>query len=265
MEKIQEHLDGKTAIARIEFRMQAKDGSWKWILGRGKVVGWDSEGIPIRMVGTNADITEQKRLEERARHFAFHDTLTQLPNRRLLYDRLSQTLAANKRTANYGALMVIDLDNFKPVNDAYGHLAGDLLLIEVAKRLTTYVREADTIARFGGDEFVVMLGALDSDKEEAAARAYLVAEKIRVSLAEPYLIYVTNHEMIDSAVEHRCSASIGIVVFGSHETDQDEILKRADLAMYKAKDAGRNAISACEARLRVSTDPEELSDLPISA
>jgi diguanylate cyclase (GGDEF)-like protein/PAS domain S-box-containing protein len=254
MEKIQDHLDGKTAMARIEFRMQAKDGSWKWILGRGKVVSWNADGIPVRMVGTNTDITESKRLEDQERHFAFHDVLTRLPNRRLLYDRLSHTLAANKRTANYGALMVIDLDNFKPLNDAYGHLVGDLLLIEVARRLTAHVRDSDTVARFGGDEFVVMLGALDIDMNEAAAKAYIVAEKISASLATPYVLHVPNEGMSNSMVEHHCSASIGIVTFGSHETSHDEIFKRADLAMYKAKDAGRNAIRVSEGAPAFCTD-----------
>lgn len=194
-------------------------------------------------LGIMRDITERKRMEEQVRQLAFYDPLTSLPNRRLLNDRLSQTMAGTKRSGHYAALMMLDLDNFKPLNDAYGHPAGDLLLVEVANRLKACVREVDTVARFGGDEFVVLLNGLDSDKAQSVSQAHVIAEKIRDSLAAPYQLTVKKTiEKTDTTVEHVCTASIGVIVFTNHEADQDEILEHADNAMYKAKDAGRNMI-----------------------
>lgn len=186
----------------------------------------------------------QKRIIELNRHIqemAFHDSLTQLPNRRLLNDRLIQSLAALKRSGRYGALMFVDLDNFKPLNDIHGHALGDLLLIEAAERLRKCVREVDTVARFGGDEFVVILSELDADKKESATQASIVAEKIRVTLSEPYVLKKDSTGKSEPSVEHRCTSSIGLVIF-NHEASAEEILKRADMAMYQAKDAGRNVI-----------------------
>jgi diguanylate cyclase (GGDEF)-like protein len=135
-----------------------------------------------------ADIVERKRMEDQVRQLAFYDPLTHLPNRRLLNDRLSQALLASKRSAFYGALMFMDLDNFKALNDKHGHSAGDLLLVEVARRLKCCVREIDTVARFGGDEFVVLLGELALSPQESMAQAGVIAEKIRLALAEPYAL-----------------------------------------------------------------------------
>ncbi len=186
------------------------------------------------------DITERKQAEEQISNLAFYDTLTQLPNRRLLNDRLEQAMAASKRSGHYGALMFLDLDNFKPLNDTYGHGVGDLLLITVAYRIVGCVREADTVARFGGDEFVVMLSELDEDKAESAAQAGIVAEKIRAALAEPYLLKL-KHEG-ETAVEHHCTASIGVALFIDHEASPEDVLKYADIAMYRAKEGGRNSV-----------------------
>jgi diguanylate cyclase (GGDEF)-like protein len=180
-------------------------------------------------------------MEEQVRQLAFYDELTGLPNRRLLGDRLRQTMAASKRSGLYGALMFLDLDNFKSLNDAHGHGVGDLLLVEVARRLAACVREVDTVARFGGDEFVVLLGELDMNREESTEQALGVAEKIRVSLNAPYEFRVEKSGD-RSVVEHHCSASIGAVVFARDQASQDEILKWADAAMYQAKDVGRNMI-----------------------
>jgi diguanylate cyclase (GGDEF)-like protein len=138
--------------------------------------------------------------------------------------------------------MFLDIDNFKPLNDAHGHDVGDMLLIEVAQRLTGCVRAMDTVVRIGGDEFVVMLRELDADKALSAEQAADVAEKIRVSLAKPYKLTVSQPDQAERVVEHRCSASIGVVVFLNHEACQASILKSADAAMYRAKDAGRNTI-----------------------
>ena len=162
-----------------------------------------------------------------------------MPNRRLLNDRLSLAIAAGKRSHHYGALMFLDLDNFKPLNDTHGHVIGDLLLIEAANRLKNCVREMDTVARFGGDEFVVILSALDVEKSESMTKAGIVAEKIRSALSEPYLLTIAPE---GKTVSHRCTASIGVALFVDYEGDQEDISKWADAAMYQAKNAGRNQI-----------------------
>jgi diguanylate cyclase (GGDEF)-like protein len=163
------------------------------------------------------DITERKQMEDQVRQLAFYDTLTELPNRRLLDDRLSQTMAASKRSGCHGALMFLDLDNFKPLNDTHGHEAGDLLLIEAAARLKSCVRETDTVARFGGDEFVVMLSDLNADKTESTSQAGMVAENIRFTLSAPYLLTIKHEGKADTTVEHHCTASIGVALFINHE------------------------------------------------
>ena len=181
---------------------------------------------------------------------AFHDALTGLPNRRLLNDRLGQAMAVSQRNPYFGALMFLDLDNFKPLNDVHGHEVGDVLLVEVAQRLLRCVREVDTVARFGGDEFVVLLSALASDESESATRAATVAEKIRNALAEPYRLVVEQEDAPPVHVEHRCTASIGVTLFQGHEATIADLIKWADAAMYDAKNAGRNTIS-----LYKPTDP----------
>jgi len=187
-------------------------------------------------------LRRHEAMEEQIHQLAFYDALTNLPNRRLLSDRLTLAMAAGKRSGCYGALLFLDLDNFKPLNDRYGHKVGDLLLIEVANRLRGCVREADTVARFGGDEFVVMLNELDVDKAKSTVQAEIVAEKILASLAEPYRLSIEQQDLPAQMVEYRCSASIGVTLFGDYEHGQDEIIKRADLAMYRAKEAGHNRI-----------------------
>ncbi len=189
------------------------------------------------------DVTERKRMEEKVHHLAFYDALTNLPNRRLLNDRLSQTMAASKRSGCHGAIMFLDLDKFKPLNDQHGHAVGDLLLIEVAERLRSCVREMDTVARYGGDEFVVMISELDVDKAESIAQTSVIAEKILASLYRPYLLDIEHPGSARTCIEHHCTASIGVALFIDHKASQDEILKRADTAMFQAKEAGRNTIS----------------------
>jgi diguanylate cyclase (GGDEF)-like protein/PAS domain S-box-containing protein len=195
-----------------------------------------------RMAAFFSDITERKGHEEQIRNLAFFDALTQLPNRRLLNDRLSQVMAANRRSGLFGALMFLDLDNFKPLNDLHGHAVGDLLLVEVAARLKSCVRGMDTVARFGGDEFVVMLSELDIERGASIAQAKAIAEKIRRNLSEPYSLTVNHEEGTHATVDHHCSASIGVIVFQSNGVSQDEVLRCADDAMYQAKDSGRNSV-----------------------
>lgn len=192
------------------------------------------------------DITERKQMEDQIRQLAFYDALTQLPNRRLLNDRLSQTIVALKRSGDYGALMFLDMDNFKSLNDTHGHGIGDLLLIEATRRLKNCVRETDTVARFGGDEFVVMLSKLGADKGTAATLAQNIAEKIRAALSEPYQLTARREGKPDTTIEHHCTVSIGIALFFDHEGNQDDIIKWADEAMYQAKESGRNAIQFFE-------------------
>ena len=214
----------------------------------------DYEGTPAIHVAWR-DISERKRSEvvqreseirmqvaDEVLHLAFHDVLTQLPNRRVLMDRVNQTRIASKRTGCYAALMLLDLDNFKSLNDTRGHAAGDLLLIEVARRLQMSVRETDTVVRFGGDEFVVLLGVLSQDALASAEQASLVAGKIADVLKQPYALTLASEQQEVSQMTHVCSASIGVALFLHEDATLDEILKWADAAMYRAKKAGKNQI-----------------------
>ncbi|HOE41163.1 MAG TPA: diguanylate cyclase [Rhodoferax sp.] len=188
------------------------------------------------------DITELKKMEEEVRQLAFFDPLTMLPNRRMFADRLSQAMVASQRNGSFGALMYLDLDNFKPVNDHFGHAAGDLLLVEVAVRLTGCVRAVDTVGRTGGDEFVVILGALSAILSEATAEASQIAEKIRAVLAQPYFLVLPQQGGKAEQVEHVCTASIGVTMFMGFEASQDGLMQRGDTAMFLAKEAGGNRV-----------------------
>lgn len=224
---------------QIVYRLQLADGSVHDMESSGNVIR-DSEGRVVRVVVVSRDITERKRMEDQVRQLAFYDPLTQLPNRRLLADRLDQAIAASRRSLCCGAIMFLDLDNFKALNDAQGHTVGDLLLVEVAKRLKSCVREMDTVARFGGDEFVLMIRDLDEDKAESAAQARVVAEKIIAALSEPVMLKAGPDGQGEATFEHHCTASIGVVLFADQVSSQDDLLKWADKAMYEAKAAGPN-------------------------
>ncbi len=179
------------------------------------------------------EVAERKMADDEIRNLAYHDALTRLPNRRLLFDRLQHAIAASSRSGRYCALLFIDLDNFKTLNDTLGHDAGDLLLQEVSRRLATCLREGDTAARLGGDEFVVLLENLSENAQEAATQAETTGEKIHGALNQTYQL--ANHE-------YNGTPSIGVTLFTDHQDTVDELLKRADLAMYHAKSAGRNAL-----------------------
>jgi diguanylate cyclase (GGDEF)-like protein/PAS domain S-box-containing protein len=202
----------------------------------------DAQGVTQQYVALFSDITRRKEMEERIHQLAFFDPLTNLPNRRLLSDRLSQTLISNKRSGRYGALMFLDLDNFKPLNDTHGHAMGDLLLIEVASRLKASVREMDTVARIGGDEFVVMLSELDVDADISEAQARSVAEKIRARLAEVYVLMKLDGLANTITLTHECAASVGGVLVEPGTTDMEAKMVQADAAMYQAKAEGRNRV-----------------------
>lgn len=225
---LKQHFAHETEHYECEARMRHKNGHWVWVLDRGKVATWTSDGKPLMMFGTHQEITQRKLEEQKVRFDAEHDALTRLPNRALLNDRLQQALAIAKRDKEKLALMFIDLDKFKPVNDKFGHDVGDLLLKEVAQRIQGCLRESDTVARVGGDEFVVLLPSVNEETD-----AIGVAEKIRHALNLPF----------DLAGHHlEISSSTGIAIYPDHGHDEHSLTKSADIAMYWAKANGRNNV-----------------------
>lgn len=225
----------------LAFESSGLKGMHRWLESHAVPLR-DAEGCIISLLSITRDITERKQREDQVRHLAFNDSLTQLPNRLLFADRLNQAMATSKRSGLHGALIFLDLDHFKQLNDTHGHEAGDLLLIETARRLKDCVREMDALARFGGDEFIVILSDLTTDRSGSTAQALIVAEKIRSTLAEPYLLTIKHEGKVDRTIEHHCTASIGAALFIGHEASQADILKWADSAMYRAKESGRNSI-----------------------
>jgi diguanylate cyclase (GGDEF)-like protein/PAS domain S-box-containing protein len=207
----------------------------------------DANGTISQFVALFSDVTARKAMEDQVHQLAFHDPLTDLPNRRLFNDRLGQTLIGCKRNDCFGAVLFMDLDNFKPVNDLYGHAFGDMLLLEVSTRLKSCVREMDTISRFGGDEFVVLINELTSDREESLRQVRLIAEKVRHTVESPYVLRGPQQETGKVVVEHVCTASIGVALFPDGDANQDDILRQADQAMYQAKQAGRNTFRLYQA------------------
>ncbi len=216
----------------------------------------NEDGVVTHYVSTQTDITARKIAEEAVEHLAFYDPLTDLPNRRLLSDRLQQAQASFARTGKEGAILFIDLDNFKALNDTQGHDVGDLLLVQVAKRLKACVREGDTVARLGGDEYVVVLEDLDEDPVEAATQAKAVGKKILQALNKPYVL--VGHE-------YRNTPSIGVTLLDDPQQSIEDILKQADIAMYQAKKSGRNTLQFFDPRMqeaintRVAVEKELLS------
>jgi diguanylate cyclase (GGDEF)-like protein/PAS domain S-box-containing protein len=196
-------------------------------------------------VGVFRDISLRKKSEQEIHQLAFYDPLTGLPNRRLLIDRLQQALAVSARNGRYGALLFLDLDHFKTINDTQGHAMGDQLLVEVARRLQTCVREGDSVARLGGDEFVLLLEDLSAEADEAASQTEAVAEKIRMELDKPYLL---------DGFECLSTVSIGISLFFNHRESSEDLLMHADVAMYQAKMAGRNAIRFFDPQMQTALD-----------
>ncbi|MGC1645469.1 MAG: EAL domain-containing protein [Candidatus Sulfotelmatobacter sp.] len=260
---------------RLEVEAQEEDGGWSghnaefafriltpwysswWFLGMcGLAPLLVAGGVArLRILGARRrehELQQLKAAHDEIRNLAFFDPLTGLPNRRLLLDRLRQTLAASVRTNRKRALLFVDLDDFKTLNDTLGHHIGDLLLQEVARRILATIREADTVARLGGDEFVVLLQDLSEMPEECAAQAKTVAEKILTSLHQPFLL---------DGRECRSSSSIGITVFGSPQNSTNEVLQQADIAMYQAKAAGRNTLHffapALQAAVNARAEMEE--------
>ena len=205
-----------------------------------------SDGALKQVVIQFDDITPRKLAEQEIHQLAFYDALTGLPNRRMLMDRLDEALAATSRSQRYGAVLFIDMDNFKAINDLLGHAVGDLLLIEAAARVGHCLRESDMVARLGGDEFVVLVASVPGDSGLAAQRIALIAEKIRASLSAPYQL---------KGHERHSSPSIGVAMFvGSDQGSADVVLRQADMAMYRAKDSGRNTFRFFSAAMQLAVE-----------
>jgi diguanylate cyclase (GGDEF)-like protein/PAS domain S-box-containing protein len=222
----------QTRQTRTELKVYRKNGAPFWV--ELEVVSVQaSADVVTHWVAVGRDITHRKGAEEMIRHLAFYDPLTDLPNRQLLLDRLQKALSQSSRTKQHGALMFIDLDNFKILNDTLGHHIGDQLLQQVAQRLKKSVRKTDTVARLGGDEFVVMVDDLSTDPDVAASKSRALSDKVLNMLREPFQI---------AGHQHFATPSIGVTSFNGEESDVSELLKQADLAMYQAKGLGRNTL-----------------------
>ena len=227
--QLRSHLAGRSADFAAEIRVRMGNGDWRWVEARGTVSERDELGMPLRMVGTVSSIDARKHEEARMRRMAHENALTRLPNRVLLGDRLRQAIRTAGRDGHKVAVIYFDLDKFKPVNDTYGHAAGDRLLQLVARRLRAGLRESDTLARIGGDEFVVLLPRCDGIDD-----ATVVADNILAQLEQPFE---------DGEMTHRISGSLGIAMYPDHGMDADALLRSADLAMYDAKSHGRNRMA----------------------
>jgi diguanylate cyclase (GGDEF)-like protein/PAS domain S-box-containing protein len=225
---LEKHFAGKLPYYECELRMRHRLGHWIWVLDRGRVTHWLPDGKPSMMFGTHQDVSQRKLVEDEMQRLAHHDLLTGLPNRVLLEDRLQQTLASAQREHSRFALLFIDLDEFKPVNDNYGHAIGDEVLKGAARRIMECMRASDTAARVGGDEFVAILPRIQQGGDAVA-----VAAKVRRALAEPFLI---------EGLSVKISTSIGIAIYPDDGEHEEILLERADQAMYQAKQNGRNQV-----------------------
>ncbi|TFW15866.1 EAL domain-containing protein [Duganella callida] len=237
------HLADGSRSYEAEYRMRHRAGQWIWVQSRGRVVERDAGGVPLRMLGTRMDISARKLAEAEIAHLAFYDGLTNLPNRRLLLDRLHHAIAKAARSGSHGAVLFVDLDNFKSLNDTMGHDMGDRLLEMVAFRLTEVTRETDTVARLGGDEFVILLEDLGVEQQQAMGNAAAVAGKVLDSLSCCYVL---------EAHELRSTPSIGVVLFGTEHHTINDLLRQADMAMYEAKAAGRATFRFFDPHMQVA-------------
>ena len=237
-------LAGESATYQVEVRFRHKAGHYVPVMSNGFILR-DSHGTPLRVSGINADLTERKCTEERIHRLANYDALTDLPNRRLLMDHLRQVLINGGRSGQFGALLFIDLDNFKALNDTLGHHVGDLLLSQVAHRLRGTVRASDTVGRLGDDEFLVVLEELGPVEADAAMAAEVVAQKVLFKLGDRYIL---------GESEQRSTPSIGVALFGPASQSAEDILKQADLAMYQAKAIGRNTLRFFDASMQAAVD-----------
>ena len=223
---LDKHFNGELDYYECEARMRHKDGSWRWVLDRGKVASWTEDGKPLLMSGTHQDITERKLTEKKIRHLATHDMLTNLPTLKLAQFRAKQAIQIAQRNQTHAAVLFVDLDGFKKVNDTLGHDAGNVLLKEIASRLAGCARAEDTVARIGGDEFLIVLTELRSPADAA-----LVAKKAVAIVTQPVAI---------NEMEASVGASIGIAIYPIDGQGVESLLRQADDAMYKVKESGKN-------------------------
>jgi diguanylate cyclase (GGDEF)-like protein/PAS domain S-box-containing protein len=221
----QDYFEGKEDNYKIEYRITCKSGKYKWFLTRGQVIR-GNDGTPLRLAGSHTDITERKQAEEKIQNMAFYDPLTGLPNRMLLTDRLNVSLNQAKRYGYKGAVLFLDLDNFKTINDTLGHAAGDILLKYIGEIIKVCIRDCDTIARLSGDEFVILMIRINGIED-----AKLLAQRVIEHLRKPILL---------EGCEFYITASIGITMFPDDGNDQHTLLKNADTAMYRSKELGKN-------------------------
>jgi len=240
LDELLEILTRDGEVRNFEAGFRKKNGEVFLGLLSSRVI--DIDGVSCR-VSVMRDITERKKAEERINFLAYFDQLTRLPNRALLLDRLQLAIASNTRSGAYGALLLIDLDDFKTLNDTRGHESGDLLLTQVTRRLESCVRPGDTVARLGGDEFMVLLRGLGSDEREAEAQAKGVAAKISDLLGREFFL---------KSEPYRCTSSIGVCLFQGAEIGGETPLKQVELAMYEAKHAGRNLIRFFDPAMEVA-------------
>lgn len=235
MTMLQQVLNGERDHYAMEYRMACKDGSWKWVFDRGMVFKRDEQGMSLRLLGTLADITKIKQSEEAIWQYANVDTLTGLPNRRLFFDRLDQELRLVKRNSHKVAIIFLDLDRFKEINDTQGHAQGDRLLQQAGQRLIHCVDDSGLVARLGGDEFVLMLSNAHAGYVED------IAQKILDSLAEPFKLENT-HAYV--------AASLGIAIFPDDANNKEDLMKRVDQAMYASKQKGGNCFTYFTPRMQ---------------
>ncbi|GAB3685286.1 putative bifunctional diguanylate cyclase/phosphodiesterase [Salinisphaera aquimarina] len=229
----------------FECRIRRPDGVIRWIWAQGRPE-FDLQGEPVALFGVVKDISERKAAEEQIQFLAEYDPLTRLPNRRLLIDRLGQAVRGAQRSGQAGAVFFIDLDDFKTLNDTLGHHVGDQMLLEVARRLLSCLRAQDTVARFGGDEFVVIMEGLGSSQQDLVAGVQQLADKILAAIDQPYDFSVLQHR--------RMTCSIGAVTFDDSNDTPDSLLRQADLAMYRAKSAGGHAVQFYEPEMQIAID-----------
>ena len=229
------HTAGAGGHFEHEHRVRHRDGSWRWVLCRGTAIR-DDKGCAARMAGSLTDVTSRKEAEARLKHDAFHDRLTGLANRALCLDRITQAMRRVRRTERTFAVLFVDLDRFKLVNDSLGHAAGDRLLLGIADRLRTVVRPADTVARLGGDEFCIVLESIHTAED-----ARIVANRAREALAAPFQL---------AGQPVFATASIGIAINDKSHRTADDLIRAADLAMYRAKSSGRDCHHTFDAEMR---------------
>lgn len=257
LDKLEEHLSGHNSFYGAEYRVALPEDGYRWVLSRGKVL-FDSQGQPVRMAGSYTDITERKYKEEKINHMAYYDALTGLANRELLTETVNQALAAARQDGSQGAVLFIDIDNFKQINDTYGHSWGDKLLVNISGKLTALVYGAGMVARWGGDEIIIFLPNINKTEEFSTYADTIMRLLEKPILVNEHVFYIT--------------ASVGVALYPIHGDNIDELLRNADTAMYLAKNSGKRTYmmfdktmheavvekTLMEARLRRTVEQQEL-------